>query len=192
MSIKYVSLIVFCSAVLLGGIATTVSGRVVAPHADTAVNLFQERLAAYLQLRRQIIADLVEVGIDPNADQGRGFQQTLAAAMRKARRQARPGDILCQEVAGRMRPIVWNSMANRPLLEQQYILSEVPKVASVRVNDSYPDDEPLGTMAPGLLLQLDPLPPELQYRFLSDALILLDIDTSLIVDFLPHAFPRSS
>ena len=118
--------------------------------------------------------------------------QTLAAAIREARRLAEPGEIFCPEVADRMRPIVWSSMANLPLLHRQDILSEVPEVANVRVNDSYPDDEPLGTMSPVLLQQLDPLPPELQYRFLSDALILLDIDTSLIIDFLPHAFPRSS
>jgi hypothetical protein len=192
MSIKRVNLVVFCSVVLLGGIATTGSGRVVAPLGDRSVDLFQERVAAYSQMRRQIIADLVGAGIDPNADHGSGLGQTLAAAIRAARRQAQPGDIFCPEVADRMRPIVWSSMANLPLLQQQDILLDVPQVANVRVNDPYPDDEPLGTMSPVLLQQLDPLPPELQYRFLSDALILLDIDASLIVDVLPHAFPRSS
>jgi hypothetical protein len=192
MSIKNVSLIVFCSAVLLGGIATTGSGRVAAPHADSSASLFRERVAAYSQMRRQIIADLVEAGIDPNADHGSGLGQTLAAAIREARRLAEPGEIFCPEVADRIRRIVWNSMANLAALHRQDILSEVPEVANVRVNDSYPEDEPLGTMPPVLLQQLDPLPSELQYRFLSDALILLDIDASVIVDVLPHAFPRSS
>jgi hypothetical protein len=72
------------------------------------------------------------------------------------------------------------------------LLSEVPDVASVRVNDFYPEGEPLGTVPPALLRQLDPLPQELQYRFLSTDLILLDVDTSLIVDVIPDAFRRSS
>jgi hypothetical protein len=72
------------------------------------------------------------------------------------------------------------------------ILSEVPEVSSVRVNDFYPEGEPLATVPPSLLQQLEPLPPELQYRFLASALILLDIDTHLIVDFIPNALQRSS
>ena len=86
-----------------------------------------------------------------------------------------------------MRRMVWNALRG-----EADILSEVPAVPAVHVNDFYPEGEPLGTVPPSLLRQLDPLPPELQYRFLSNALILLDIDTALIVDFIPNAFERTS
>ena len=45
---------------------------------------------------------------------------------------------------------------------------------------------------PSRLADVEPLPPELQYRVLGTALILLDIDTALIVDVIPDAFQRSS
>ena len=45
-------------------------------------------------------------------------------------------------------------------------------------------------MPPLLLTQLPPLPPELQYRFLGRALILLDADANLIVDVVPDALPE--
>jgi hypothetical protein len=61
----------------------------------------------------------------------------------------------------------------------------------MHVNDFYPEGEPLATVPPSLLQRLELLPPELQYRFLGNALILLDIDTALIVDFIPNAFQRS-
>ncbi len=71
-------------------------------------------------------------------------------------------------------------------------MADVPAVASVRVNDFYPEGQPFATVPPSLLQLFEPLPPELQYRFLATELILLDIDTALIVDFIPNAFQRSS
>jgi len=181
-------LVVFFSAMLLGGIATTTSaGQELPARSDRSSSVFQERVAAYTQLRQQIINDLLENGIDPNAGDGREFRRRLALALRKARRHARPGEIFCQEVAGHMRQVVWHTLQG-----EDDILSEVPAVPSVRVNDFYPEGEPLATVPPSLLQKLELLPPELQYRFLGTALILLDIDTALIVDVIPDAFRRVS
>ena len=188
MSTKSVRLVVFCSAMLLGGIATmTDSGQWVTVRSDSSLHPFRERVAAYTQLRRHIIDDLLENGIDPSAEDGREFRQRLGLALREARRQSQPGEIFCAEVAGHLRQMAWNA-----LLGEDDIVSEVPTVPVVRVNDFYPEGEPLATVPPSLLQQFEPLPPELQYRFLSDALILLDIDTALIVDVIPNAFQRSS
>ena len=153
----------------------------------SVVSVFQERLAEYTGLRRQIIADLLESGIDRDADHGREFRIRLGRAIRKARRQARPGWIFGAGVAGPMRQLVWDTLRG-----EDDILSEVPDVPAVRVNDLYPEGEPLATVPSGLLRGLEPLPPELQYRFLGTALILLDIDTAVIVDVIPNAFERSS
>ena len=188
MSTRVIRLIVFCSAILLGGLATmTGAGRLVMVRSDSASQPFRERVAAYTQLRRQIIADLLESGIDRDAAQGREFRHRLGLALREARRQSQPGEIFCADVAGHMRQLAWNA-----LRREDDILSEVPAVQEVRVNEFYPEGEPLATVPPSLLREFEPLPPELQYRFLSNALILLDIDTALIVDFIPNAFDRSS
>ena len=106
--------------------------------ASDAATLFRDRLAAYQQLRREIVASLVENGVDPNAeDGGREFRRLLGLAIRDARGHAQPGEIFCAGVAGHMRQLVWNT-----LLGQDDLLSEVPDPASVRVNDFYPEGEP--------------------------------------------------
>jgi len=188
MSTRSASLVVVCSAMLLGGLAATTGSPDELPvRSGSPVHPFRERVAAYTQLRQQIITDLLENGIDPNADDGREFRNQLGLAIREARRRAQPGEIFSADVAGHMRRVVWDTLQG-----EDEILSDVPEVPSVRVNDFYPEGEPLATVPALLLAQFEPLPPELQYRFLANALILLDIDTSLIVDFIPNAFQRSS
>jgi hypothetical protein len=187
MTTRTARFVIVLSALLLGSLARTGSRSEVLVRSDSPVNPFGQRVAAYTRLREQIITSLLEDGFDPTADQGREFRNRLGLAIREARSQAQPGGIFCDEVAGRMRQMVWQALEGA-----DDILSEVPKIASVRVNDFYPEGEPLGTVPPSLLQQLDPLPQELQYRFLATSLILLDVDTLLIVDVIPDAFRRSS
>jgi len=186
MTTRTARFVVVLSGLLLGSLATTGSRNEVLVRSDSPVNPFGQRVAAYTQMREQIITSLLEDGFDPTADSGREFRNRLGLAIREARRQAQPGGIFCEEVAGRMR-----QMVSQALEGANDILSEVPEIASVRVNDFYPEGQPLGTVPPSLLRQLDPLPQELQYRFLATSLILLDVDTLLIVDVIPDAFRRS-
>jgi hypothetical protein len=188
MNTKSARFVIVCAVLLLGGLAATIGSRDERPvRPDSSVSPFGERVAAYTRMRQQIITNLLEEGIDPTADYGREFRSRLGLAIREARRQAQPGEIFCAEVAGHMRQAVWNTLQG-----QVEILADVPEVPSVRVNDFYPEGEPLATVPASLLQTFEPLPPELQYRFLATALILLDIDTALIVDFIPDAFRRST
>jgi hypothetical protein len=188
MSTKCARLVGFLAAMLLAVLATMAGpGQSVTVRPERSLQPFRERVASYTELRRQIVSDLLHDGIDPAADGGKEFRQRLGFALRDARRQSQPGEIFCPEVAGHMRQVVWNTLRG-----DDDLLSEVPIVRGVKVNDFYPEGEPLATVPPSLLRQFEPLPPELQYRFLSNALILLDIDAALIVDFIPNAFERTS
>jgi len=60
----------------------------------------------------------------------------------------------------------------------------------LRVNAVYPEEIPLGTMPPMLLRRLPVLPSELAYRIIGRALVLKDVKTNVIVDFMPDAIPR--
>jgi hypothetical protein len=62
-------------------------------------------------------------------------------------------------------------------------LDELPKFHPV-VNQTYPAEWPLQTFPPTLLAQLPKLPPELEYRFVDDALILRDTKANVVVDFI--------
>jgi hypothetical protein len=63
------------------------------------------------------------------------------------------------------------------------------KVIPLHVNDLFPEDLPLTTTPPTLMLKLPELPPELVYRFVGHDLILRDIKAELVVDLIPNALP---
>jgi len=58
------------------------------------------------------------------------------------------------------------------------------------VNGRYPDTIPLSSVPPQILKALPPLPEELEYRFIQNSLILLDVHAHIIVDYLTAAVPR--
>lgn len=152
--------------------------------------LFRGRVAEYVALHRQCAERLLLRGIDPDPKGGASFRQALAESIRASRRHAQPGNIFHPAVARRILKLVQTDLAARDPRERRAILAEVPRVLLLRVNDRYPAGEPFATMPPDLLLRLPTLSPELQYRFLGRALILLDADASLVVDLLQNALPR--
>ncbi len=65
--------------------------------------------------------------------------------------------------------------------------AEPVKLSSLRVNDAYPEGIPLQSTPPSLLLNLPPLPPEMEYRVSGRCILLRDIEANLIVDFICDA-----
>lgn len=57
------------------------------------------------------------------------------------------------------------------------------------MNQEYPDNKPLQTMPPSLLLNLPQLPPEVESRVVGRDLVLRDIGANLIVHFIPKGIP---
>src|SRR5687768_16581392 len=101
MATKSAGLVVVCVAVLLAGFAAATGSRDELPVASgSPVTPFHERVAAYAELRRQIVADLLNNGIDPHAeDHGREFRTRLGLAIRDARRDAQPGEVFGVQLA---------------------------------------------------------------------------------------------
>ncbi len=69
-------------------------------------------------------------------------------------------------------------------------MDENPQGVRVRVNERYPDTVPFASMPPQVLSMLPKLPLELEYRFIGERLILLDVHAHLIVDFIDNALPK--
>jgi len=163
--------------------------RMTAPTESITRTSFADRVDEYIRLRRQVAESLQ--GDEPA---GGGVDATvrvaLALAIGEARHDARLGGVFGPDAAARIQRVVSTDMANRAPSDRQAILSEVPGVPRAHVNDVYPDGAPLATTPPLLLRELAPLPPELQYRFLEDALILLDVDAGLVVDVIPNVLGR--
>jgi hypothetical protein len=63
--------------------------------------------------------------------------------------------------------------------------------SSCAANAKYPRNLPLQSTPPTLLMNLPQLPKELQYRIVGSTLMLYDMSSGLIVDFIPNAVPAA-
>ena len=153
---------------------------------------FQDRVSDYARLRERLI---LRLRADERSGEGSAagvFQRALADAIRDARRNAVVGDMFGPDMTDWILRTVRADMSMRQPAERAAILSEAPALRSVAINDVYPESAPLATMPPLLLAQLVPLPAELQYRFLENAIVLIDIDAYLIVDVISNVFKRGT
>jgi hypothetical protein len=132
--------------------------------------VFADRVRAYVKLQK-----------DPNA-----------ARIAAARRDARQGDIFTPEVAVQFHTIVRKAFRGPDARNMRRTIQEgdPATLSMLHVNDVYPEEIPRTTMPPTLLRDLPALPMELAYRIIGRALVLLDIKTDVIVDFIPDAIPR--
>jgi hypothetical protein len=69
-------------------------------------------------------------------------------------------------------------------------MDENPGLPNLKVNERYPDTVPLSTIPPQVLQGLPKLPEEMEFRFIGNTLILMDVHAHIIVDFIEQALPR--
>jgi hypothetical protein len=73
---------------------------------------------------------------------------------------------------------------------RQSIMEDNPVRVKLQVNGRYPDGVPFTTMPAPVLAELPRLPDDVEYRFIGDRLILLDVHAQLVVDFMDAAIPK--
>ena len=151
---------------------------------------FQARLNAYLELRTKLTGSLKSLTVTQESSEISARQESLAAAMRTARKQARQGDLIPAPVAQLIAKTVADDFRKRRATAsvKQATLSDVPDLKPV-INKVYPAPEALPTMPPLLLNNLPRLPDNLQYRYYGRSVVLLDGDLQTIVDFIPGVLP---
>jgi hypothetical protein len=115
----------------------------------------------------------------------------LEQKVRQARASAKQGDLITPEaraVIRRLLATVFGGPDGKQL--KASIMDETPAGVKLAVNGRYPDDVPLSTIPPQVLQTLPKLAEEMEYRFIGDALILLDVHAHVIADFIPDAMPE--
>ncbi len=114
--------------------------------------------------------------------------------MREARATAKPGDIFTPEarpVIKRLLATVFGGPDGKQLKASIMDENPVDPVAlKLTVNGRYPDTVPLTTIPPQVLQTLPKLTEDLEYRFIGDWLILLDVHAHVIADFIDDALPK--
>jgi hypothetical protein len=158
------------------------SAQQVNPQAAALVD-FTQRIQAYMDLRAKAVSGLDP--LKPDADQATvaARERALGEAIRTARVGAKAGDLFSRDVAKIFRGLTKADFRRRSTHGKKLRLDELPHFHPV-INQTYPSDWPLQTFPPSLLLELPKLPPELEYRFVDDALILRDTKANVVIDFL--------
>ena len=150
---------------------------------------FQKRLDAYLELRENLSKKVKPLSQTADSAELTTRQEALAAAMKSARAQARPGDLVPKLVATRIAQIVAADYTQRAATAKKAALEEVPNAPTPAINRTYPAEAALPTVPPLLLSRLPKLPDNLQYRFYGRHVVILDGDLQIITDYIANALP---
>jgi hypothetical protein len=152
---------------------------------------FEKRVGEYIKLHKTALEGLPKLKPTKSAETIENHQKALAYAIRKLRRDARQGDIFTPEVSAEFRRLIGITMQGDEAARIRKSLrrAEPVHLKALRINRSYPEGLSLQSTPPTLLLNFPKLPPELEYRVVGRALVLLDVEANLIVDFMPHAIP---
>lgn len=171
------------------GVAQRQAGNPSANAQATALAEFQQRLQGYLNLRAELSRKLKPLSPTANSAELTARQDTLAAALRDARKGAKPGDLIPTRVAEQIRETVAADFRRRNPDTKRAVFNEVPEGVRPVINKTMPDSEALATVPALLLNSLPRLPDNLQYRFMDRHVVLLDGDTRLIVDYILNVLP---
>ena len=158
----------------------------------TALKEFRDEIGKYVALHKTLEAGLPPLKTEASPEEIRAHEVALQTLLADARVRAQEGDLFVSGIRPLIRRLVLEVLSG-PEGKQQ--LSEIREEAGERqiklqLNARYPNDVPLSAVPFELLKALPQLPDELEYRFLGNHLILLDVRARMIADYLRDVLPR--
>src|SRR4030095_12454612 len=161
------------------------------------IDEFLDEVGEYIDDHRKAAAELPKLPDKAAPEQVTAYADGLAEKIKTRRHRAKQGDILTPRIAQIFGRIL-NAELTRSGPDRKVVLTEGNPTGDeeqfgpvkVAINAKYIPAAPLSTVPPTVLLQLPPLPEELEYRFVGRALILRDTVSNLIVDYIPNAVPK--
>jgi hypothetical protein len=151
---------------------------------------FSDRVKKYSDLHKRLEGTLPKLPKEADPVAIDTHQRSLEKLLKAERRGAKQGDILTPATRRQFRDVLSRVLGGKDgAALKATILDENPGKIALVVNSRYPDDVPLSTVPPQVLASLPKLPEELEYRFIGNRLILLDIHAHTIADYMDNAFP---
>lgn len=152
---------------------------------------FNKRVGDYLKIHKTARGQVHRLKPTNSPSEITHYEHELARRIRRDRAAAKQGDIFTPDIAAQFRQWIGLTMHGPEAARIQQTLAHAAPVTirGLRVNMVYPSAVPLQTTPPSLLLNLPPLPPELDYRVVGHNLVLRDVEANVIVDFIPDAIP---
>jgi hypothetical protein len=150
-----------------------------------------ERVNEYIALHRKLEGSLPHLSKEATPEEIDKHQRSLGKMIQDARAAAKQGDLFTPEsqaVVKRLLARVFGGPDGQAL--KASIMDENPGIPTLKVNERYPDTVPLSTIPPQVLEGLPKLPDEMEFRFVGNSLILMDVHAHIIADFIPNAFPH--
>lgn len=154
-----------------------------------AIAEFNDRVKKYSELHKRLEGTLPRLPKEAEPAAIDAHQRNLEKLLKAERRDARQGDVLTPATRRYFREVLSRVLGGKDGRDlKATILDENPGKIALVVNSRYPDDVPLSTVPPQVLAALPKLPEELEYRFIGNRLILLDVHAHTIVDYMDNAF----
>jgi hypothetical protein len=157
-------------------------------HATQLVQQFKARANHYLTWRKKAIG--AEPGPTDSAEKLDAARHEMENKARMKRAGAKQGEIFTPEIAQYFRRQISATLNGPHGNEVRATLRHAEPVRmDLHINQSYPEDVPLQSTPPTLLLNLPELPKGLEYRILDRELVLRDAGANIVVDYVPNALP---
>ena len=148
---------------------------------------FSQRLDQYLKLRKTLPQERTTRRQEEIVDR----RHALAQAIREARAGAKQGDIFTPEIREQFLRVIRSTLQGSNASNVRRTIRQGEPVTGLHlsVNGAYPENLPLTTVPPTLLLRLPQLPERLAYRIVGRDFVLQDTEARLVIDFIPGALP---
>ena len=154
------------------------------------VQEFEDRVKQYVKLRKHVEAMLPPLKPTASPEKIARHEHELAEKIRAARPGSVQGNVFTANIAAELRRLIAIAMQGQEAAHVQQSLQHAEPVnLRLQAGATYPAQVPLQSTPPTLLMNLPPLPPEVDYRVVAKALVLRDVNANLIVDFISDALP---
>ena len=152
---------------------------------------FEHRVDQYTALHRLLEAVLPPINFPNSPLEVMRATARQRDAIRRARMNAREGDIFTPQIAGYFRLSIAETRKNDFATLLGETQEQIEPLGTARVNERWPGAT-LTMMPPDLLTAFPTLPSEVEYRFVHHDLVLWDMHVDLIVDVLRNAIPADA
>jgi hypothetical protein len=152
---------------------------------------FIKRIEDYVDLHKKLEATLPPRPEHATPQQVDAHARALSKLIAEARPRAKQGDMLPTDTRAYLRRQIARGLSGPDRVAvRESIREDNPGRVRLQVNGRYPDGVPLTTMPASVLAELPRLPEDVEYRFIGDRLILLDVHAQLVVDFMDAAIRK--
>jgi hypothetical protein len=152
---------------------------------------FNRRTKEYAELHDKLEKTLEPIPEKPTPEQITEHQRALERLILRARTDAKQGDIFTESIRAYFRRQIARVLEGPDGDAVRHsILDEDTRAVRPQINSRYPPNIPVSNVPPQILLVLPRLPEELEYRFIGERLVLLDVHSYTIVDYIDRALSR--